>query len=75
MIKKILQCFDDPSNADLKPHEVAKKSGVGQSKKDVNKVLYLLKKKGVLTLKTEDGGKNPRWSRNHDFKYSGKIKP
>lgn len=55
----------------LKPKDVAQKCGLGQSKKAVNKLLYHLAKKKVLTVTTSDG-KDPKWNKDPSAQYSGK---
>lgn len=60
-MNKIFKLFSDPTSINLKPAEVAKKCGIGESKKAVNAYLYHLEKKSVLK-KASDNGKDPRWN-------------
>ncbi|XP_063396998.1 uncharacterized protein LOC134681345 [Mytilus trossulus] len=53
----------------LKPKDVALKSGIGKSKKSVNKLLYHLAKKKVLTVTFSDG-KDPKWNKDPSAQYS-----
>ncbi|CAG2225838.1 unnamed protein product [Mytilus edulis] len=48
-----------------------KKSGLGKSRKSVNKLLYHLEKKKVLTVTTSNG-RDPKWNKNPVAQYSGK---
>ncbi|XP_052073789.1 uncharacterized protein LOC127711718 isoform X1 [Mytilus californianus] len=70
-LKKIINVFVEP-NMDLKPKDVAQKSGIGKTAKDVNKSLYLLDKKKVLTLEKNADGTDPRWNRGTLTQYSEK---
>ncbi|VDI50063.1 Hypothetical predicted protein [Mytilus galloprovincialis] len=53
----------------LKPKDVAQKSGIGKTSKSVNKLLYLLAKKKVLTV-TFSNGKDPKWNKDPSAQYS-----
>ncbi|CAC5364393.1 tatD [Mytilus coruscus] len=70
-LKKIINVFVEP-NMDLKPKDVAQKSGLGKTAKVVNKPLYLLEKKKVLSLKKNADGTDPRWNRGPLTQYSEK---
>ena len=63
--------FKKESSKDIKPLYVAKFTGIGRSKKDVNSLLYFLKNKSILTLKTGEKGAVPRWSRHPSNTYTG----
>ncbi|XP_052075286.1 uncharacterized protein LOC127712721 isoform X3 [Mytilus californianus] len=67
-LKKIISVFVEP-NMNLKPKDVAQKSGIGKSRKSVNKLLYLLAKKKVLKVTTSDG-KDPKWNKDPSALYS-----
>ncbi|XP_052073792.1 uncharacterized protein LOC127711720 [Mytilus californianus] len=67
-LKKIISVFVEP-NMNLKPKDVAQKCSIGQSRKAVNKLLYHLAKKKVLTVATSDG-KDPKWNKDPLAQYS-----
>ncbi|XP_033747647.1 uncharacterized protein LOC117332733 [Pecten maximus] len=56
--QKILEVLQKAGGA-LKPAEVAKKTGIGDSKKCVNSQLYFLEKKGIVKKSAEG---SPSWS-------------
>ena len=63
--------FKKESSKDIKPLEVAKSTGIGSSKKDVNSLLHFLKNKNLLTVKTKENNTDPRWSRHPSNTYTG----
>ena len=70
-MRKILELFNKESSKDIKPLDVAKLTGIGSTKKDVNSLLYFLKKKNLLTVKTRGNNIDPRWSRCPSSTYTG----
>ena len=70
-MRKILEIFNKESSKDIKTLDVAKLTGIGSNKKAVNSLLYFLKNKTVLTLKTGEKGTDPKWSRHPTNTYTG----
>jgi len=70
-LRKILELFNKESSKDIRPLDVAKLTGIGSNKKDVNRLLHFLEKNNLLTLKTGEKGANPRWSRHPTNTYTG----
>jgi hypothetical protein len=63
--------FKKEPSKDIKPLDVAKSTGIGSNKKAVNSLLHFLKSKNILTVKTEENGADPRWSRHPTNTYTG----
>jgi len=70
-LMKILEIFNKESSKDIKPLDVAKLMNIGSSKKAVNSLLYFLKNKNLLTVKTGENNTDPRWSRHPTNTYTG----